>query len=209
MLSKSSDHDRVARSHARRIRVDDLATIAARNQAGSPGPTPSHVLPAGHSGRRTVIIAGLVIVALWASLYLIFREWRTRYRERAAYGATHVVPAIDPMRGIMPPGIALGAWRDAVDQTRAMLLTVTGSNLLDIADMDRLQVELAEHARRAASHPKTAVNELAQIWDEAADRGEFLFRDSRSRDGTRHPRPRILPARSREKPSVKSSVPTQ
>ena len=42
----------------------------------------------------------------------------------------------------MPPGIDIAAWRDAVDQTRAMLLTVTASNLLDVPDMVELRVEL-------------------------------------------------------------------
>ena len=42
----------------------------------------------------------------------------------------------------MPPGVDIARWRDAVDQTRAMLMTVTGSNLLDIPDMVELRVEL-------------------------------------------------------------------
>ena len=84
-------------------------------------------------------------------------------------------------------------WRDAVDQTRAMLLTVTGSNLLDVPDMVELQVELIQHVRQGCRHPATAVGELAEIWNEVADRGEFLFRDSRSLSGERHPRPRSCP----------------
>ena len=75
-----------------------------------------------------------------------------------------------------------------------MLLTVTGSNLLDVKAMDALRVELAQHVQQASSKPATAVSELAEIWNEAADRGEFLFRDSRSQSGRRHPRPRVIPS---------------
>ena len=111
------------------------------------------------------------------------------------YGATQVVPAIDPLRSIVPPNVDRAAWRDAVDQTRAMLLTVTGSNLLDVKDMERLRAELSQHVDRARDHPEAAVGELAAIWNHVADRGEFLLRDSRSLSGDRHPRPKFLPPR--------------
>jgi hypothetical protein len=130
---------------------------------------------------------------IWGTLYLVFREWRAKYRERASYGVTHVIPALEPMRSIMPPHVDLLAWRDAVDQTRAMLVTVTASNLLDVNEMDKLRFELSAHARRASADPATAMGELAEIWNEVADRGEFLLKDSRSQSGERHPRPRILP----------------
>ena len=76
-----------------------------------------------------------------------------------------------------------------------MLVTVTSSNLLDVKEMDVLRIELTQHVRRACGEPSTAVEELAEIWNEVADRGEFLFRDSRSLSGERHPRPKILPPR--------------
>ena len=95
---------------------------------------------------------------------------------------------------VLPPEVDPEAWRDAVDQTRAMLLTVTGSNLLDVNAMDALRNELAQHVRQASEKPSTALNELAEIWNEAADRGEFLFRDSRSQSGRRHPRPKLIPS---------------
>jgi hypothetical protein len=94
----------------------------------------------------------------------------------------------------MPPGVAIDQWRDAVDQTLAMLRSVTGSNLLDIPQMVELKVELAQHVRVGCRHPARAVDELAEVWNNVADRGEFLFRDSRSLSGERHPRPQILPS---------------
>ena len=83
------------------------------------------------------------------------------------------------------------------DQTGSMLITVTGSNLLDVKDMDRLRDELDQHASRATDHPETAIRELGDIWDEIADRGAFLFTDSRSLSGIRHPRPTLLPSKPR------------
>ena len=52
---------------------------------------------AGHSGRRTVIAAVLAILVVAGGLALAFRDWRIRYRERAAFGARQVATAIDPL----------------------------------------------------------------------------------------------------------------
>ena len=51
-----------------------------------------------YSGRRFVIVAVIAVLVVWGLLYLVFREWRARYRVRAAYGASQVVPAIDALR---------------------------------------------------------------------------------------------------------------
>ena len=112
----------------------------------------------------------------------------------ALYGTTRVVSVIEPLRPLLPPRVDPVAWRDAVDQTRPMLLTVTSSNLLDVKAMEALRLELVQHVRRACGQPASAVEELAEIWNDAADRGEFLFRDSRSLSGERHARPRIVPS---------------
>jgi hypothetical protein len=188
------DQDHAHRDPVRRLRFDDLPSIVVRN-----GPGPSEFSAArlrlrDHSGRRFVLVAGMVGLLIGATLYLVFREWRAKYRERALYGATRVVPTIEPLRGVIPPGVDVAAWNDAVDQTRALLITVTGSNLLSVTDMDVLRIELSQHVRQACVHPQTALGELAEIWNEVADRGDFLFRDSRSLSGDRHPRPRIIPS---------------
>jgi len=149
-----------------------------------------------------VLIAGLVLMVIWGVLWVIFRDWRVRYRARAAYGATHVVAAIDPLEAIVPADVDPDAWRDAVRQTRAMLMTVTSSNLLDIQEMERLRGELDQFVARARAHPETGRLELAAIWNELGDRGEFLFKDSRSLSGDRHPRPKILPLKP-EKPRAR------
>ncbi len=198
--------DQSVRNSTRRFRVDDIGAIVIRN---SPGPSASAVsgsLHPGHSGRRFVIGAGFALLVIWGTLYLVFREWRARYRERALYGATQVLPAIDKLRAITPTNVDPVQWRKAVDQTGSMLITVTGSNLLDVKDMDRLRDELDQHASRATDHPETAIRELGDIWDEIADRGAFLFTDSRSLSGIRHPRPTLLPSKP-AKPPVTSATP--
>jgi hypothetical protein len=179
---------------ARRLRIDDLTAIVLRNSRGQAGTTTAEMLEGGHSGRWFVLAAGMTVLLIWGTMYLFFRDWRAKYRARALYGTTQVVPTIEPLQALRPPKVDHIAWRDAVDQTRVMLLTVTGSNLLDVKDMDALRGELAQHVRRACAQPATAQGELAEIWNDVADRGEFLFRDSRSLSGERHPRPRIIPS---------------
>jgi hypothetical protein len=196
------------RDSTRRLRVDDMAAIVVRNSPGPADNAPSPLLSRGHSGRRFVLGACLIVLLIWGTLFLVFRDWRARYRQRALYGSTHVLPAIDRLRSVMPPDVDTAQWHDAVDQTRAMLTTVTGSNLLDVHDMDKLRAELDQHFARASDRPETAVRELALIWDEIADRGEFLFNDSRSLSGIRHPRPKLLPPQS-AKPTADSAAPAR
>jgi len=201
MLTGRNGPDQTYRNSTRRLRVDDMAAIVVRNSPGPVENTPSAVLSRGHSGRLFVLGAGVTLLLIWGTLFLVFRDWRSRYRERALHGATQVVPAIDRLRSIEPPGIDPVAWRAAVDQTHAMLITVTGSNLLDVKDMDKLRAELDQHVARATARPETAVRELADIWDEIAVRGEFLFNDSRSLSGIRHPRPKVLPPQPGKNPA--------
>ena len=97
-----------------------------------------------------------------------------------------------------PPDVDPAAWRDAVDKTHAMLMTVVASNLLDQSDMDKLRFELDQSVERARAHPETATAELAAIWNEMSDRAEFLFQDSRNPTKSRHPRPALLPERPKK-----------
>jgi hypothetical protein len=208
MSSGRNGPDQTLRNSTRRFRIDDVAAIVIRNSPGPSATAPSGSLHPGHSGRRLVIAAGFTLLVLWGTLYLVFRDWRARYRERALYGATQVLPAMDRLRAITPSNVDPVLWRKAVDQTGSMLITVTGSNLLDVKDMDRLRDELDHHASRATDRPETAVQELAEIWDQIADRGEFLFADSRSLSGIRHPRPTMLPPRA-GKPPINPAAPRQ
>jgi hypothetical protein len=138
----------------------------------------------------TLAVLGMLVLA--GLLALVFRDWRARYRERAAFGARQVAAAIDPLAQVVPPGIAPEAWRQAVAETHAMLVTLTASNLLDLAQMQALRAEVL--ARVARARPESARDELAGLWDDIADRAEPVV-------GTRHPRPKLLPPRRVKEPS--------
>jgi hypothetical protein len=185
----------------RRLRYDDLSAIMERTYGRGPlraaARTRAAAIPwisSGTSGRRFVVLAVIAVLVVWGSLYLVFREWRARYRERAAYGAGQVAPAVDAFTDVKPPGVDAARWRDAVIRTHAMLVTITGSNLLGLSEMQDLRAELDGAVARAKAHPDAAVAELAAIWDDMSERGEFLLRDTRSLTGERHPRPEILPS---------------
>jgi hypothetical protein len=195
MSSSANGRQGSPREPLRRLRYDDLSAILARSSArvpGPPGAPASPWLPRSHSGRRFVILAALAVLAIWGVLDLVFRDWRARYRRRAAYGASHVAPAIDPMAETVPPGVDPAAWRDAVSRTHDMLRTVAASNLLGLDEIQRLRAELDAAVARA--RPETARAELAAVWDAIADRAEFLLKDGRSADGERHRRPDVLPS---------------
>ncbi len=159
----------------RRLRIDATAE----------GMPPSPEIPPGRSGRRVVIVGVLLVLVTWGGLYLAFRDWRARYRARALYGATQVATAIDPMAATVPAGVAPEAWREAVSETHAMLVTVTASNLLDMAALRTLRGEVA--ARVARARPETALSELAGLWDDLSNRAGPIL--------DRHPRPELLPPR--------------
>jgi hypothetical protein len=118
----------------------------------------------GLSGRVFVAVAVVVVLVVWGSLFLAFRQWKARYRERAELGAAVVARAIDPLAAIVPTGENPQEWRAAVAETHAMLDTVTASNLLDRPGLAILGQQIA--ARVAAARPETARATLRQVWDE-------------------------------------------
>ena len=171
------------------------------------------------SGRVLVATIIIVVLLLWGGLNVVFRQWRAAYRERAAYGAKVVAGAIDPLamivpKGEFPPvlriancagasaavaslpveGLSPNAWRIAVEQTHAMLITLTAANILDRDQMQELGKSLTERVERARKRPETARAELGRLWDEISDRAGIITE-------VRHPRPKILP------PKVKKADP--
>src|SRR5271156_4965045 len=102
MYGARNGTDPTNREKIRRLRVDDIAAIVARSSPGTSEAAATTMPSRGHSGRGFVLFAGVILLAIWAILYLVFREWRTKYRERAQYGATEVVPVIEPLLGVMP-----------------------------------------------------------------------------------------------------------
>ena len=137
----------------------------------------------GHSGRRVVLAGALALLVVAGGLALWFRDWRTRYLVRAAYGASQVAAVIDPLAEMTPPDASRDAWRETVADAHAMLVTLMASNLLDLDQMRDLRAELT--ARVARARPETARAELADLWDSLARRaGPNLVK--------RHPRPKLL-----------------
>jgi len=140
-----------------------------------------------------VIGAGLTLLVLCGLLSLAFRDWRARYQERVHFGERNVAPAIDPLGDLVPSDIDPRAWRQAVDDTHAMLVTLTSSNLVDLKAMKALQAEI--EARVARTRPETARAELADLWNDLADRAEPIITP-------RHPRPKLLPPRPAKDPRL-------
>jgi hypothetical protein len=128
-------------------------------------------------------------------LYLVFRDWRARYRARAEFGATQVAPVIDSLAQIVPQGMDAETWREAVQQTHDMLVTVTSANLLDVEQMKTLRDELRQTVERVLAHPETSRDELAGVWNAMADRAEFVLQEGSSGRRKGHHRPAALPPR--------------
>ncbi|SIO32658.1 hypothetical protein SAMN05444166_3807 [Singulisphaera sp. GP187] len=159
---------------APRLRIDEFAPGLGPEEA----PT--------HSGRRFVIVAVVILIVFWVTLQVVFRVWRAGYRDRAAFGATQVATAIDPLARVVPPGVAPKVWREAVAETHDALVTLTAANLLDRLQMEVLRDDIAARVARARTHPETARDELAGLWNDLANQtGPIL--------NARHTRPKLLP----------------
>lgn len=142
-----------------------------------------------------MIVAVFSILILWGSLYVAFREWRTRFRERAAYGKQHVATAVDPLGQIVPGDVKPTEWQAAVRETHDMIVTLTGSNILTLNDMKDLESELT--VRTARARPETARAELTAIWNDLRQRAGPIV------NVNRHPLPKVLSnASSGQKESV-------
>jgi hypothetical protein len=201
MASTSNGHQ--DGSASRRFRFDDLASTVV--QLPTPASGSGDVMP-HHSGRRLVLVAGAAILVLWGALYLVFLEWRARYRTRTSFGVTQVAPVIDALAEIIPPGVGAGAWKEAVRETHAMLVSVMSANLLDVQQMQLLRDELKQTVERARLHPETARDELASVWTAMADRAEFVLQEGTSGRHKGHPRPAILPPRQVKEKGAKPEL---
>ncbi len=138
------------------------------------------------SGRVLVMTIVVVVLLAWGSLNLVFRQWRTRYLERRAYAERVIVERVEPLAKLVPPDANPDAWRTAVADTRAMLKTVTDSNMLTPPRIESLSAEISDLVRDA--RPDTARARLAAVWDLAeAGAGPIVT--------SRHDRPTLLPPR--------------
>ena len=115
-----------------------------------------------------MVVFILAIMAIGVALFLSFRGWRARQRARAAFGALRVAPAIDPLLEIEPTLISRNDWRDAVLDTRELLQSATGANLLDRPGMEALREDVAR--RVSATKPATALTDLLRLWTDLGRR---------------------------------------
>jgi hypothetical protein len=145
------------------------------------------------TGRWLVIGLVAAVLLLWLGLDLTFRSWKARYLALAEFGASRVAPAIDPLASTVPLFVPSTEWRNAVSDTHAMLVALTGAGVLDESQMDDLRREVA--ARVAAARPETARRTLTELWDELESKaGPIMAPDTipppaNSRHAARNPRP--------------------
>ena len=156
----------------------DHALATSRRRAANAADTDAK----GVSGRLVVAVGCLLVMVIWGSIYLIFRDWRARYRVRAEFGATQVAAAIDPLALITPHGVEAGDWRNVVEQTHRLLVTLTGSNVLDRPQMEALRDEIKSMV--ATAQPETTVKLLSNFWNEQKRKSGPIL--------DRHPTPKLL-----------------
>ncbi len=120
----------------------------------------------GVSGRLIVIVAAIVVMILWLSLFVHSRfVYGPRVREIAAYGRETVAPTVDRLIELDPDGISPAIWKDIVKDTRALLVDVTASNLPNISRVEQLD-RWADQLEAIVSQADddSATEALAAIW---------------------------------------------
>lgn len=165
----------------------------------------------GVPGRR-VVVAMIGALAL-ATLVVLgaFLGWSERARRRIELGKTLVVPAVEPLRAVVPPGVEPAEWADAVEATAVMLGEVVGTGQIDEAESNELRADLDR--RVASATPETAVATLRAIWDDMARlKGRFRAKLARRRPMLLDRRPQAgstpaLPASTTNEAAVEAEPP--
>jgi hypothetical protein len=148
------------------------------------------------SGRWFVVGAVVTIIVLWAALFLIFRDWRARHRELAAFGAREVAALVDPLADLVPPSVDPKQWRKAVVATHGMLEVATGSGTIDRAGLEQLRDKL--RTRFAKVTPDSVAGELSTLWDEMQKQVGPILSGNSSRPPFCPARPKLLGGRGDE-----------
>lgn len=125
--------------------------------------------PGTVSGRRFIVALVVVILVSWGCLWLGFRSWRSGYEQRALAGR-QVAHLIRPLTQSRPERISPAQWEDTVDHTEAMLIAVTGSNLLNTKNLDELGVQVKGLVERALKDPEQGPTLLLELWDDMSRR---------------------------------------
>ena len=123
----------------------------------------------GTSGRRFIILFTIAVLIFWASLWLGFRAWKSGYDLKAQAGretARHIRKLVESR----PTGVSVNVWEDTVDHAEAMLIAVTGSNLLNYQQIEALKIEIDQRVEAARRDPNQGPSILKELWDELAKR---------------------------------------
>lgn len=120
--------------------------------------------PKTGSGRKFVVGLVLAILSLWGLLYLGFQTWKAGYEGRAAAGRV-AAARIRPLVQSRPPGFEVWEWEDTVDHAEAMLIALTGSNLLSAEQIEELKGRIDELTQAAASDPSRSAALLRAFWN--------------------------------------------
>ncbi len=123
----------------------------------------------GTSGRLFIMLFSITVLIVWASLWLAFQAWKTGYDQKSLVGrdtARHIRKLVDSK----PAGVSTTTWEDAVDHAEAMLIAVTGSNLLSVPQIQELTTEIDQCVEATRRNPEQGPALLRQLWNELANR---------------------------------------
>ena len=123
----------------------------------------------GMSGRLFIVMLVAAILIFWGLLTLGFRAWKAGYDQRAVVGretARHIRPLVQSR----PDTVSLAQWEDTVDHAEAMLIAVTGSNLLNIQQMQQLTEQVDTLVAQAKADPNRGPALLYELWESLAKR---------------------------------------
>lgn len=123
----------------------------------------------GFSGKIFILLLIASILAFWGLITLGFRAWKAGYDQRAVIGR-ETAQAIRPLTQFKPEAVTVAQWEDTVDHAEAMLIAVTGSNLLNANQMRELKAEVETLIAQAEKEPGRAPALLRQLWDGLARR---------------------------------------
>lgn len=123
----------------------------------------------GFSGKIFILLLIASILAFWGLITLGFRAWKAGYDLRAVIGR-ETAQAIRPLVQFKPKTVTVAQWEDTVDHAEAMLIAVTGSNLLNANQMRELKAEIETLLAEAGKEPDRAPSLLRKLWDGLARR---------------------------------------
>lgn len=133
------------------------------------GPQAKAKEPEFVSGRKFIIGLVMVVLTCWGGLWLAFQSWRANYEEKAQIGR-EVARKIRPLVDFRPESISPSQWEDTVDHAEAMLIAVTGSNLLNGEQLVELGQQVQELVDQAHDQPERSVSLLKSLWDDLSRR---------------------------------------